>query len=336
MIAMVSTERKHWVDVAKGILIFLVVWGHLDWIAETFAGTNAFAYKAETNFAFLPYYMPAFFILTGMCSNFYVPWKSFVIKNFKSLMIPSILLGVLVAKWLRQFFEDGMRWDNFIQSGDLNSIFIGGGAWFLSALFISKCVFYVLLHLNIRQYQVFFLSVIMMIVGIVMYNRQYLNIWHYQHALIALPFLVSGHWLRKRHEMINKPIVMVFGILSLLYTYMYSYPFFNAGPSITWQTSILFIFLSISGSLLLFYISRVISISSYIECVGRHTLTIYLLHCSVMIPLVKLSLISGVLGGGTLSVRVLVGLLVVLVSMGICLVMDIFIDRHLAFMKGKF
>ncbi len=336
MTVIVSKERNHWVDVAKGILIFLVVWGHLDWMAETFAGTNVFAYKAETNFAFLPYYMPAFFILTGMCSNFDMSLKSFVIKNFKTLMIPNILLGVFVAKWFRLFCEDGLRWDNFILDADLRSILIGGGVWFLSALFIGKCIFYVLHHLKIRQYYVFLLSIVMMVAGIVMYNRHYLNIWCYQHAFIALPFLVSGHWLRERQELIEKPIVLVLGLLSLLYTYMYSYPFFNAGPHITWQTSILFLALSLSGSLLLFYLSRIISTSRYIEYAGRHTLTIYLLHYSVMVPLIKLSLMSGVLGGGILFVRILVGLLVVLVSMGICLVMDVFIDRHLAFLKGKF
>lgn len=332
----VKKDRTHHIDVAKGILIFLVVWGHLDYFAETFIGSNAFAYKGVTNFAFLPYYMPAFFVLTGMCSNFDVPLKSFVIKNFKSLMIPNILLGVFVSRWLRLFCGNGLRWDTFVQGGDLEKIFVVGGVWFLSALFISKCIYYVIHQIIKGEIICFFTAIIMMVAGIVMYNRQYLNIWHYQHALIALPFIVSGHWLRKRQELIIKPTVLVFGLFSLLYTYMYSYPFFNAEPQITWQTSMLFLVLSLSGSLLLFYLARLISASRYIECVGRHTLTIYLLHFSVMPPFIKLSLMLGVSNGTFLFVRVLVGLFLVLVSMVLCLVVDIFIDRHLAFLKGKF
>ena len=83
MIAMVSTERKHWVDVAKGILIILVVWGHLDYFASTYAGTSIFSYKAYTNFAFLPYYMPAFFIVTGFCSSFESDFVPFLKKNIE-------------------------------------------------------------------------------------------------------------------------------------------------------------------------------------------------------------------------------------------------------------
>ena len=334
---MVQTERKHWVDVAKGILILLVVWGHLDWLALTYVGTSIFSYKSYTNFAFLPYYMPAFFILSGMCSNFDTSIRSFVVRNFKSLIIPGILLGVFVSRWFRLFCEEGLRWDNFVMMNDWQLIY-KGGSWFLTALFLSKCIYYAIHHSQVKVlYKVLF-SFLMMIVGIVLYNRQYVNIWHYQHALIALPFVQFGTYLRTKSLIDKSWTVFCVGIISLIFTYFYDYPFLNAGPHITLQSCILFLVLSISGSLLIFVISMKISECKLLEYLGRHTLTVYLLHGCIMIPLIKVSTmaINCNFGGRFMMVNILTGIIVVCSATLICVVIDEFINRQMAFLKGRF
>ena len=333
----VKQERTYWIDVAKGILIVLVVWGHLDYFASTYAGTSIFSYKAYTNFAFLPYYMPAFFILSGICSNFDSPIRSFVVRNFKSLIIPSILLGVFASRWFRLFCEEGLRWDNCLMLDDWKLIYKAGG-WFLPALFLSKCIYYTLYRSKIKEIVKVLFTILFMVVGVVLYNRQYINIWYYQHAFIALPFVLFGAKLRKKPIVSKSRLVFGLGIISLIYTYFYDYPFFNACPHITWQSSILFLILSLCGSLLIFTISMKISRCRLLEYIGQHTLTIYLLHACIMIPLIKVSSITLLATGGGkfLMINILLGLIIVTTSIVLCLLIDEFINRHLAFLKGRF
>ncbi len=330
-------ERTHWVDIAKGLLILLVVWGHLDFCANAYAGTSAFAYKGLTNFAFLPFYMPAFFVLSGMCSNFHLPAHLFLYRNFKSLIVPSVLMGCFASHWLRLFLEDGLSWKNFL-AVNYYSILMTAGQWFLSALFVAKCLYYFLsrsIQSELKKLKMFLLSIMLLMIGSVMYNRGVLNIWCYQHALMAFPFLVIGRWLHDNSHIVKSSIVLFIGGGGILYSYLFGYPFINSTPHITWHSSLLFLALSLSGSLLIFNLSMVIARNRFLEYIGRHTLTIYLLHYSIMIFFLKGSVLLGV-DEWPLLIRVITGVLIVIITTIVCLLLDTIIDRHFGFLKGKF
>lgn len=88
-------ERENWIDVTKGILILLVVLGHIPFIAKM-EGVKfqPIDIMGEYYGLYGCFYMAAFFVLTGICSNFDTNYKIFLWRNTKSLLIPSITLVV--------------------------------------------------------------------------------------------------------------------------------------------------------------------------------------------------------------------------------------------------
>lgn len=84
-------ERVHYLDVAKGILILLLLMSHFS-IALKWIGVDA------ANPYFIPWYYPqplfivffmqCFFIISGYCSNFDVDTATFFRKLLRQLIIP--------------------------------------------------------------------------------------------------------------------------------------------------------------------------------------------------------------------------------------------------------
>lgn len=327
-----NSERIHWVDVAKGILIILVVYGHLDYFAATRCGTEAFNFKAETNFLFLPYYMPAFFVLTGVCSNFKLPFELFLKKNFLSLIIPNIIIGVCIAQWIKLFLNDGLSASNFMDF-EYSRIIFTTGSWFLPALFLSKCILYGLLRIKGMKIVPLAVCLSLMFIGMSLYNRNIINLWYYQHAFIAIPFLIFGVYLKQQTNLLNCSWIPVLGGAVLIISYYIDYPYLNANPHIQWRTSLLYIMMSGFGSIGLFWLSKKISSCSFLELIGRHTLVIYLLHGVIMPRLISMTVDMGIEQCGLLM-RIIIGIMIVYASIFICLLIDLFIDRHFSFLKG--
>ena len=327
-------ERIHWVDVAKGLLILLVVYGHLDWIAATKCGTEAFNYKGQTNFMFLPYYMPAFFILTGLCSNFAQPTISFLKKNFLLLIIPNMLIGVFLYRWIDLFLNENLSVHNFMEV-DYVHILLTTGGWFLPALFISKCMVYGLLRIRNAKYAPLIATIVIMYLGMSLYNRGIVNPWYYQHAFMASPFLLLGYYLKRNIDILDSWWIPVMGGAFLIMAYFVDYPYLNANPHINWRNSLLYLAMSGFGSFTLFWLSVKISSCRVLECIGRHTLVIYLLHGVFLCKLISIMVSLGV-EGSLLVWRIAIGIALVLVSTGCCLLVDMYIDKHLGILKGKF
>ena len=333
----VAKERIHWIDVAKGILIILVVYGHLDFFSDVFAGTSAYNWKGTTNFMFLPWYMPAFFIVTGICSNFEAPVLRFVNKNFKSLIIPSFLIGSFIGFWLDLFIGEGISAWNFFAIDYREAILVGGGgAWFLSALFLSK-VLYRLLRIKIDLWIVLVICILllMQIGTFLISNKIGVNIWYYQHAFIALPFIAIGSLLRAKTNWLDSYLILIIGSGILLYCCFFPYPYFNASPIVDITNSWLMIILSVGGSFFIFFVSKKINNNRFLEYIGRHTLAIYLIHRAIMVFVVKLSVSLGV-EVLNLPLRVLYGLLIVIITVICSTLIDETIDSKFPILKGKF
>lgn len=135
--------RLHWVDIAKGILILLVVLAHFDVMSITagvdHAGTK---YIRVLNFLFTSYYMAAFFVLTGYTSNFEKKFTSFLVSSFKSLIIPAFCFSVLTKILLALLFKDSSHIKSIFEF----DFFIYGfkSYWFLIALFWSRICYWLL------------------------------------------------------------------------------------------------------------------------------------------------------------------------------------------------
>ena len=122
-------ERLHYVDVAKGLLILMVILLHVSYTTihdysiknALFEGNLVFV-----NVVFTPFFMPAFFVITGMCTNFYKPFILFIWSSIKSIIIPVLIV---------------MLPFNFYITNSFDASFILVDAcwrWFCFALFILR------------------------------------------------------------------------------------------------------------------------------------------------------------------------------------------------------
>ncbi len=90
---MMEKERFHYIDVSKGLLMILVVYAHLCGFGAVKDNTVIIGIRYSVN-TFLSFYMPCFFVITGICSNFRKPFKSFIVGNIKSLILPSFVISL--------------------------------------------------------------------------------------------------------------------------------------------------------------------------------------------------------------------------------------------------
>ena len=76
-------ERLSYIDVAKGVLILFLLMGHALLFIRNEGVNDSFinGFQNIRIFLWTPYYMPAFFVITGFCSHFNKPFLPFLWKN---------------------------------------------------------------------------------------------------------------------------------------------------------------------------------------------------------------------------------------------------------------
>ena len=129
-------KRKTFIDVAKGIGIILVIFGHLGIDGQI---------NQEVIYAF---HMPFFFLLSGVFANTKIDFKTYFKKAFTSLYLPFLIFFAVDTLLFAVInFIQGDNLIYFIKSRLI--AFTGfkfeipnGPIWFLFALFIIKLVHY--------------------------------------------------------------------------------------------------------------------------------------------------------------------------------------------------
>jgi len=96
-----SATRDTGIDRAKGLLIFLVVFGHLVSSTQFARLGEAFQWYRHINLAIYSFHMPAFFYLSGLISfNSLLRARStpgrFILKRADRLLIPFFAMGVVI------------------------------------------------------------------------------------------------------------------------------------------------------------------------------------------------------------------------------------------------
>lgn len=121
-------NRIEWVDIAKGIGIILVLWGH---------GMSSF-YDEIYRF-----HMPLFFLLSGYLYNSKCGLKDFCMKKMYSLYVPFVvwnILGVILEALLIGNGSIIKRVMGVFLTIDKSGAFFGA-TWFLGALFVTSILY---------------------------------------------------------------------------------------------------------------------------------------------------------------------------------------------------
>ena len=281
-------ERIAWVDFAKGLVIILVVLGHV------------ILPSLLQNFIFV-FHMPFFFVMAGYLLNF-EKWggaenyKAFATKLVKRLLVPYYLAEILFYPiWFVVCHEAGhlpymWNWTEvsplrvFVTAiiGNANGIgFVLGPLWFLPCLLVAEIIFIQLYNrLNKIGEDVFICAIIFCsLLGLLIGKIHALPLGA-DIALAAQIFLLAGVLIRK-YNFVERLNLKIFGGLNLLLVIAFC---INLRVDMNFRTygdAFLFYAGGLAGTLILMKISALMTggkIFSLISDCGRQSMMILILH----------------------------------------------------------
>lgn len=335
-------ERIHWIDVLKGILIVFVVIHHAPFNVK--ADFPLWGYKWWNSFI-IGFFMPAFFVVTGYCTNFNSPFRSFIWKNIKTILIPCFCLYYF-NHWIQDckvyFFEDAdwVTWSHFFSPGIRTFIREGGYYWFLSALFLAKIVFYGINRLSPKLFYQMAISLLLMFVGVICAKDDNIcNFFYWQQAIVLVVYFQIGKLLKRYVDLIDK-----FGYLFLLTYIMVICAFVLLGkdiPSVTRTIDVtiytipLQVLLSLLGTFAIWWLSIKIDNNTILEYWGRNTIVIYAFNFSTLgITFSALSYLYT--PHGVFMYNIFFWSIVVLSLIALTFLAYIFNTRYLKYLLGKY
>lgn len=187
-------NRVQWIDAAKGIGIFLVVYGH------SMAPQNHYVYL---------FHMPLFFIISGYLFNSRNTWKQFCWRKFITLYIPFVGWNavVILTRIMSGIIRGDMEMSMVVQHLRILGYTVltfekdgsyMGATWFLGALFLISVLYKTLYtYLKDTKYKQEFILVFFIVNAIIVF---FIDLPRFQSRTFILGmFFAFGHWV-KLHE----------------------------------------------------------------------------------------------------------------------------------------
>lgn len=267
--------RLHYIDMSKGLLIIMLIFHQIVYYGFSVYDIkiNALQFISDIQTPlFVCYFMPAFFFITGLCSNFEKDYKTFIISQIKTLLIP--LFFITIFNWAyynRTFyslFYEFYMWKD------------GNICWFIFALFFSKILFFILKkhikNLVLLCIIVLLLSFLGSVLNDINIFKNYLS--HRQTLDLTL-YLAIGSIFKDYLFSKKIYITSILLYLFLIVTYLLlgkNIPVVTHGFHSHYNTWIFHCILSITGSLILFNTFKRMESKPLLEYLGKNTLVIYL------------------------------------------------------------
>lgn len=191
-------ERYDYMDIAKGLGIMMVVWGHIM--------HSGWSYNLVYSF-----HMPFFFFLSGMLfqRGKYISFMDFIRRRTRRLFVPYFLYSVITwAFWAgyNMFLHNnvGSYWNPLFQTviakGSGEFMPHNSALWFIPCLFAVEIIYYMLSKLkDIASVLISFALASVSIILAHIFGEDWLFLlpWNFDAALIALPFYCVGNLLVK-------------------------------------------------------------------------------------------------------------------------------------------
>lgn len=294
-----KNKRIHWIDATKGILILLMVLGHI----PNFAGRQGIDNQYLNKCMFLGslyscFFMQAFIILTGYTSNFDKNVKDFVLSLIKTIFIPWIAFSLI----LQSFRLCNGGGNLFITIDGQQYFFLIEDYWFLHVLFFGKFIYYVIYKYVKSDLIRATILLIMMICGfsIFAFNRDiensyhYYNYLHYKDSLCMCFFLWFGNYCRRKNVLRftqGKYLIIILSLYLIGHIIRFVFRYngideqtiapviiSHGGNAISPLQIPAYIYYVVLGSLSCFGIMQYINNNKMLEYFGRNSLVVYCIH----------------------------------------------------------
>ena len=276
-------ERKYHIDLAKGIGILLVVFGHHDTILHPYIAT---------------FHMPLFFMLSGLFHPSTLSFSTFAKRRARQLIIPYFCFAIILFLfWLivgkgmgMSSNQDVSVMESFMgiftatRIDGFSNIGWGGTMWFLPCLFVVCCMYHLIASCSKKDIILFNIGSVLL--GMTLMRIFHIRLpWSFITALIALPFYTFGNLFRqyildtKPHRSNCKDIIILLTFSLTSYLLGARYGMINM-VSNRYYNLFLFFVGGIAGSLVLINLLKFIKAGHWklINFLGMNTLVILAFH----------------------------------------------------------
>lgn len=279
-------ERYDWIDVAKGYGILFVIWAHL--INE---GLNAWIYS---------FHMPLFFFLSGYVFHTKYPFKEFVKRKIKTLIVPYFCLGfpMVIFEWLRGMSNKTSQntfWE-LLESLIVQKRF--QTLWYLACLFFLNLIFYGLAKKVKDERRLLVISFMMAVAGLLYYKIGGGSLpWNVDTCFMAIPFFAGGYWYKHHAKEIEEKIgkgrrrgiVFIGCLIGNIAGYAATWLLKNEGLEMFYNQYGIPVFTYTSaflGIACMVMLAKKWTISA-LRYLGEHSMLYYAWHQAIMIPIVQ-------------------------------------------------
>lgn len=282
-------KRNEVIDVARGILLILVILGHL-------VKVNSIIF----NWIFT-FHMPMFFFLSGMCfnidkyKNFYVFLKEKVKKRlipYFSFILLGVILCLIIPSWRINLFNYQTIKEIFYYTQPEN-IHVGQ-LWFLVALFFAEIILYLVNKFFEKfkrdKYLIITTYLLLAITGGKIFNI--INIFNFTRlpfkidtAITACVFMGIGYEVNKNNifEKIIKYKNFTIPISLLLGLFMGIYNGYVNICNCIYNNILIYYMAAVSGIIGIYFISDNIKENKIFKFYGTNTLVIFSIHSLLLI-----------------------------------------------------
>ena len=289
-------QRIKWIDVAKGILIILVVLGHTH--------LNTFADMAINSF-----HMAAFFALSGFTLHFEEEksFKALVERKCKTIIAPYLAFSaiLLIYQYAKAFIVSERSFD--LISGLISVVVpVSGrssttvyGLWFLPCLFLSELLAFWIIKpkkTSVRLLLFIVLTTICVSVHIILKIPSIVSI-----LPIAVAFILAGYIMMDKIELLRRISLCITAILLFAVSAGVNYLIVRHTvdlSSMTLGNIPLYLLSCIGGSFAVCSVACFIEKSKLLQILGKDSLYYYGLHYEVL-SVVAYMIPSIPVGGGT-------------------------------------
>lgn len=286
-------KRVKYIDVAKGYLMLLVIFGHVLIVLNP--NYSKLYYTAPQAFIYV-FHMPGFFIIHGIIFDV-EKWrkrsvKNFVVRKLQTLIIPYLTFEIIGMVGRMIIYKQSLS------TGLYNLITIRcniGADWFLPALFLGSLIFWIYVKHPNRVYGTI-TTIACFLLPMLMSQNQFLIV--IGRGLLAYAFIMIGCMFKSLFlSEKTKEIFCIIG--SLLMTAIVAVIGLKYGAndfySCTVRNPFLLFVGGCSGTILTIGFSRILQCKIVTEYIGNHTLSIMGTHQLVIYAIT--ALIPNMYGG---------------------------------------
>ena len=302
-------KRKHWIDIARGISIILIVYGH-----SVVIGNKIYMYLYSFN-------VPVFFFISGLtfCNNGKLdnygfddrPFLNFVDKTIKKLIYPYFIWGgisILIYNFMARITIVSLGYKKEIYTlkqcfwglfyGNVRNGYMDWNRplWFLPCIVIVEVIVFLLCKIGKKYGCMKFILNASMVISInwifimsFLKKNQKLSLpWELETSISMLSFFIiavvlrNNEKIRRSYKKIrenNKIIAICFiSIVVILNSWVAIYNGYIDVSTDLFENPMLFLICSNMGILTVCVSAIIIESNLWLEYIGRNSMTILVMH----------------------------------------------------------